>query len=135
MTEQQSEGRADIVGDVSRQSGIRRDVVKDVLDAFVDVAVEKVVNYGSFRIKNLVSIYATSWRSYVSGSGHTIPPHNRLVARLSSNLRDLFKMKEIDSSTTIDRDNWRDIVLSGSAESVTWARPQGNSVDQDHDTD
>lgn len=109
MTEQKPLTKKELVTEISKTTRIRRDVVNEVFDGLVDVAMEELSNRGTFQILGLFSVYSTEWKGYTSGTGAKITPHRRLRLKLSGNARMLFKMKERNPSVKITRDNWREI--------------------------
>ena len=92
---------------ISRDILLREEVVEAVLDRFLDLAVEEIVNEGEFKVHNLLSVHSSDYKGYKSGKGE-VPPHRRLNLRLSSGVRRLFAHRNANPSASINRDNWRE---------------------------
>lgn len=97
-----------LINEISHSVNIRPDVVREVVNSLTDIAVEEIVNNGSFQLDNLVSFKSSEWAGYTAGGGRAIPKHTRLSVKISSGLRKLYKAKASDSSEVITRSNWRD---------------------------
>lgn len=97
-----------LINEISHSANVRPDVVREVVNSLTDIAVEEIVNNGSFQLDNLVSFKSSEWAGYTAGGGRAIPKHTRLSVKISSGLRKLYKAKASDSSEVITRSNWRE---------------------------
>lgn len=103
-----------IVRQIAKDLYLREDVVEEVLDRFVDIAIEEIVNKGEFRVHRLLSVSVSDYKAYRAGKGD-VPAHQRLRVRLSDGIHSLFKLrmgKFNGDTSTITRDNWRDFLGS-----------------------
>lgn len=87
--------KEDIIRSVSARTKFPRDVVREVLDAFVDYVYDEVYEHGSFRLANLCTISSYPLPDRVTydtktGKMKMAPATARLTIRLSRNLRDVF---------------------------------------------
>lgn len=96
-----------IVKEIAEDLYLREDVVREVLDRWQDIAIEKTVNEGRFKLSRFFSISTTNYKGYSNNNG-TVPPHSRLSMKLSDGVRKLFKMK--NSGVKVDRDNWKELL-------------------------
>lgn len=104
--------REQLVKRIAKDLYLREDVVADVLDRFVDIAVEEIVNRGEFKLTRLFSVSSVAYKGYESGKGY-VAPHERLKVRLSHGVSRLFQLRQKaygGSTEVIDRDNWREIL-------------------------
>lgn len=104
--------KRDLVKAVSEHTNIRADIVEIILDGFVDVAVEDLMNKGEFSLQSLFNVKSHDWGEYTFGDGQVSPPKKRLKIRLAHKLHELWKIKEKffkDSPYAINRHNWKDI--------------------------
>lgn len=110
--------RNELVSAISKDADVRVDVVKDVLDSFINVAIEEIANKGTFNIKNFVKISSYPWAGYTAGRGYEVPKHYRLSVKLAASVRNLFKLKNEDPELEITRSNWRDVLRKVEEETV-----------------
>lgn len=100
----------ELIDEISRHCDVRIDVVREVMDAFVDVAVEQIVNNGKFTVPRLFRVK----RFLHSGSDSQalglkeVPERYRLSVSLSGTLRNIAKRAQDYPDLVIDRNNWRD---------------------------
>lgn len=105
----------ELIRTIASESQVRREVVALVLEKLTDVAIEEIVNKGSFRLENLFTVTEHEVKNLVvpkgKGSpGGVIPATTRLSTKLSITVRKLYKLqKEFPASPGIvNRDSWRD---------------------------
>lgn len=109
MTTNKPMTRRALVREISKGTLVKPDAVEDVLDRFIDIAIEEIANKGVFSMENFFSIYPVQFKGYKL-AGKEIPDHERLRVKLSKKIRDLRKLKlgELeDEDGIIGRDNWR----------------------------
>lgn len=108
--------RDKLVKQIARDLYLREDVVADVLDRFVDVAIEEIVNTGEFKLTRFLSVSSVDYKGYESGKGY-VEPHQRLKIRLSHGISRLFQLRQKrfgGSTEAITRDNWREVLAEES---------------------
>lgn len=110
--------RNELVSAISKDADVRADVVKDVIDSFINVAIEEIANKGTFNINNFVKISSYKWAGYTAGRGYEVPEHRRLSVKLAASVRNLFKLKNDDPELEITRSNWRDVLRKVEEETV-----------------
>lgn len=101
--------KSDLVQAISNDADVRADVVRDVLNALTDIAVEEIVNNGRFIFPSVFSIRPYASTGYTNKFGE-IPPHRRIRGRLSPGLLDLFRYSEDNEDFIVTRNNWRDLL-------------------------
>lgn len=102
--------KSELVRAISENADVRPDVVRDVLSAFTNIAVEEIVNRGALQMDNLFRISNSEWAGYTAGGGREIPTHTRLSVKLPETLRTLYKHHKDSPDVVIDRDTWRDVL-------------------------
>lgn len=103
--------RRTLISRISKHTDIRSDVVEEVLEGFLDVAVEEIIEKGEFGFKDLFSISSHAWGEYSIGD-KKIESHSRLKIRISTKIRNLWKLKnssEEYSKNYITKDNWKNV--------------------------
>lgn len=112
MTERTYKQKHELIQRISDVTDIRSDVVQDVLDGLVSVAMEEICsNDGHFRIPDLLTISPESVKGYQTKLS-TIPPHKRLRPKLSSIPKIMYKIQQdqfADEPDIITAENWRDV--------------------------
>lgn len=112
MTEKKHKSKHDLVKRITEVTDIRSDVVYDVLEGLVSVAIEDVCsNDGHFRIADLLTVSPEKVRGYETKLS-TIPPHKRLRPRLSTLPKIMYKIQQdhfADEPGIITAENWRDV--------------------------
>lgn len=90
---------------VAKRTGYRKDFVRDVIDAFVDVMIEEISNTGDFKLRNVFSITSTEVKAYKGRFGW-VDQHKRLSVKLSTTTKRLFQFVQT-TGAKIDASNWR----------------------------
>lgn len=93
---------------ISIHTNVRTDIVEEILDGFIDIVVEDVVNKGEFVLTELFTITSKEWKS----STYEKKPHRRLVIKISHRINELWKMRHNifnGSTEVINRNNWKQI--------------------------
>ena len=122
-----------IVRQISKDLYLREDIVEEVLDRFVDIAVDEIVNTGEFRIHRLLSVSTADYKAYQAGKG-TVPAHKRLKIRLSDGVNRLFKhrMNKLDGAVgVINRDTWRDFLSEEVSKRDSTPEVLENNINED----
>lgn len=104
-------GYNNLVKDISVHIGIKPEIVRYVLDGFIDVAVSYVVNTGELRIPNLFIIKPIFHKGgiFQDKKGRGRP---RLQGKVSPKLRSLWKIRldELNGDkSVINHQNWRKV--------------------------
>lgn len=102
-----------IIKNISKNMFIREDVIEDVVNQFINEIIVETVKTGSMNIDNFISISCSKWGSYkISNRNERIEEHWRLKARISKNLRTLFKYFGPYSKypNVITATNWRKLL-------------------------
>lgn len=103
--------RRELISKISKHTDIRADVVEEVLQGFLDVAVEEIVNKGEFGVRDLFSVSSHEWSEYSIGD-KKIDSHDRLKIRVSTKIRNLWKLRNSSEEYRdkyITKDNWRKV--------------------------
>lgn len=101
--------KKDIVNEISKDTLIKPDVVLDVINSLIDIAIEEIVNYGEFQLRNLFTITSYKRSAYDTQIGH-VPAGETLSLKVSKKVRFLRKIKLTllnNESGIIGRDNWK----------------------------
>lgn len=104
--------REDLIKEISYETLVRESVVEEVLEKFVDIAVEQIVNEGSFSLRGLFSIneYETKGGKIVPGQSKPLEARKTLRVKLSTNIKNLYTLQQgrfSDKPFFINRDNWK----------------------------
>lgn len=119
-----------IVRQIAKDLYLREDVVEEVLDRFVDIAVEEIVAKGEFKVHRLLSVSTTDYKGYQAGKG-AVPAHKRLRIRLSEGVHRLFKLTQANPSLEVTRDNWKTVLTTAPGAKKTERVALDNSGDGD----
>lgn len=96
-----------IVSEIAEDLYLKDAVVEAVIDRFIDIAVEEVVQKGSFRIPFFLTVSTTEYRGFQAGKGD-VPPQKRLKVSISDGVRKLFHHQQSGATgATVTRDNWK----------------------------
>lgn len=82
----------EFMAEVSKRTNLRRDIVEDVFQSAVDIAIEQIVNTGEFTMKDLFTVTSKNYKGY-SLAGTEVPPQKRLAIRLSARIKSFWKLK------------------------------------------
>ena len=107
--------KRELIKKISQHTDIRADVVAIILDGFIDVVIEEIVNEGDFGLRQLFEVSSAEWGSYSINSKHKVAKHTRLKISLSYAVRELWKARFSEFNGEkghITKDNWRDILRS-----------------------
>lgn len=100
---------------IAQESHVRREVVALVLEKFADIAIEEIVNKGTFRLDNVFTVTEHEVKNlrvprsrYTTGG--VIPTSTRLSTKLSTTIRELYKLQKEFPATPglVNRDSWKD---------------------------
>lgn len=125
--------RKSLIQRVSKHTDIRTDVVEIILNGFIDIAVEDIVNEGSFGIRQLFEISSAEWNGYAINSSEIVPKHVRLKIKLSRAVRELWKARFSDfdgAKGAITKDNWKTILRNRNSR-IANARSTRKQSEQD----
>lgn len=103
--------RSNLVSEISVHKNIRADVVEDVLDGLVDVAIEEIVNTGEFYLRGLLTVKSSHYRGFMGGKGE-VPAQQRINASLGRAVKTLWKIRHNvfgGATGKITRENWRQV--------------------------
>lgn len=108
--------KRELISKIAQHTDYRKDVVEEIIDGFVDVAAEEIVNKGEFGMLDFFTITPKEWtKSYTINNNEEVPQRPRLIIRVSERLRNLWKFR-IDSLNgeqgVITKDNWREVDVS-----------------------
>lgn len=110
--ERQHNTKRELIQRISDVTHIRSDVVQEVLEGLVDVAIEELCsNDGHFRIAELMSVGPEQVKAYENKLGY-VPAHKRLRIRLSQLPKIMYKIQQdhfVDAPGTITAENWREV--------------------------
>ena len=115
-----------LVRRIAKDLFLREDVVEEVLDRFMDLAVEEIVTEGEFKLHRLFSVGSVAYKAYEAGKG-TVPAHRRLRIRLSEGVQYLFKARQANPNLVVTADNWRQLLTDRSTPEKAEAEPLDSS--------
>mgnify|MGYP001096088117 CR=1 FL=1 len=114
-----------MVKQIAKDLFLREELVQEVLDKFVDIAIEEIVNEGDFQIHRLFSIVSREYKGYENSKGR-IPATRRLSIRLSSGVHKLYRFSLKPDNDyekyDINRNNWREFLSTIESNEKTNAR-------------
>lgn len=96
----------DLITEISRDVQIKREVVKIILESFINIAIREIVTKGDFLLKDLFSVKTAKWKGYEAGNGQTVPDHTRLRIKISDKVRRLYKYQQ-KAKAPINQHNWQ----------------------------
>lgn len=106
--------RKQIIQKVSKRADVRIDVTRDVINAFIDVAIEEIVNNKYFCLTNVLTVSQSGTKKgYTTSDGRRIRDHTILRVRITPSLRSLHRLKERFPEVDITMDNWRKYAYRG----------------------
>lgn len=113
--------KSSIVKEVAEDLGIKEELVHRILERFIDIMIEYIVNDPhEFDIKNVVSFSVTQTNVKDLKSGEIVPTL-RISAKLAKTVRNLFHFQHgemEDHPYFVNRDNWRS--------AIKWVRNRSN---------
>lgn len=110
-----SRKKRELIKKISQHTDIRADVVAIILDGFIDVVIEEIVNEGEFGLRQLFEVSSAEWGSYSINSKHKVAKHRRLKISLSHAVRELWKARFSEFNGEkghITKDNWQEVLRS-----------------------
>lgn len=97
---------------ITHVTNIRQDVVEEVLEGLVSVAIEEICsNDGHFRLSEFFTIEPESVKGYTTKLS-VVPPHKRLRVRLSEIPKIMYKIQQDqfpNDPDIITAANWREV--------------------------
>lgn len=110
--------KKEMISEISNELNIRSEVVEVVLNKFIDVTIEKIVNNEEFSLMNVFSVSShREGNAVIPANPHSgteskkIVNRKKLRSRLSRTLRTLYRLQNDqfpDKPYIVNRNNWRD---------------------------
>lgn len=123
--------RRKLASRISIETDIRQDIVEQVLEGLTKVATEEIVETGDFKMSGLFTITTTEWkRGYVVG-GHNVAPHKRLIIKLSTRIRQLWKQRDNEIPNTNKTINKNRPIFVNNEKDVSNTVPDNNASNND----
>lgn len=99
-----------IIKEISRDTRLRPEIVEAVLNRYIDIAVEQIVNEKGFKMKGVFSVnYHMSPQRRSPRGDEIIPPRSYAQLKLSKNVKDLYTLRNLfylGKEYVINRDTW-----------------------------
>lgn len=120
-------GKVELVKQISEETHIRQEVVSIVIDKFIDISIEEIVNNKNFPLRGffLLSPYKVKG-GFVGINGEISPEQQRVRLKMSKNISTLYKLQNNEFSGSpyfVNRDNWKGALKW----SLSRTKPQRNN--------